>query len=182
LTIPNIITIGRFVLVPAIILALLYQAFAVAFACFAIAGLSDAVDGYIARQFNQRSEIGAWIDPMADKTLLVSAFVTLGLLGAIPVWLVVIAVSRDILIVGGVVLQSLLGDPIAMKPLFVSKANTTAQITLVAFVLAGLAFGVDAPQVLQLMVWLTALLTVVSGAAYLVTWLRFVEPTKRDDE
>jgi len=108
LTIPNFITLLRFLLVPAIVYAMLEGAMGWALAGFLIAGVSDGVDGFIARQFDQRSELGAYLDPIADKLLLVSVFVVLGLMSELPLWLVIAAVSRDLLIVGGVVLSSLL--------------------------------------------------------------------------
>ena len=108
---------------------------------FLIAGISDGVDGFVARQFDQRSELGAYLDPMADKLLLVSVFVVLGYMGELPLWLVIAAVSRDALIVGAVLLSTIMGNPVAMKPLYVSKANTLIQIVLAAVVLAELAFG-----------------------------------------
>lgn len=174
MTVPNFITVLRFVLVPAIVLAMLYGRMDLAFAGFLIAGVSDGVDGFIARQFDQRSELGAWLDPVADKLLLVTVTVVLGMLGHLPAWIIVLIVSRDVLIVGAVILQILFGNPMEVRPLMVSKANTVAQITMVTVALAGLGFGLNTGNVLTALIWLTALLTVTSGAAYLVTWLRFV--------
>ena len=172
MTIPNLITIMRFLLVPGVIYALLSGRMEWAFTGFVIAGVSDGVDGFIARQFNQRSELGAYIDPMADKLLLASVFVVLGIMGELPLWLVVAAVARDGLIVSAVLLSSVMGRPIAVKPLMVSKANTAIQIVLVIAVLAGLAFGIDLGWLRDGMVYLSGLLTVASAAAYLVAWLR----------
>ena len=142
MTIANLITILRFLLVPGVVLALLQSRMDWALAGFLVAGISDGVDGFVARQFDQRSELGAYLDPMADKLLLVSVFVVLGFMGELPLWLVVAAVSRDALIVGAVLLPTIMGKPVAMKPLFVSKANTAVQIVLAAIVLAELAFGI----------------------------------------
>lgn len=174
MTIPNFITVLRFLLVPVVVMAMLDGHMGLAFAGFLVAGISDGVDGFIARQFNQRSELGAWLDPVADKLLLVSVVVVLGILGHLPAWLVVLIASRDILIVGAVILQILFGNPMEVRPLMVSKANTVVQITMVTVALAGLAFGFDITGILDLLIVATALLTVTSGAAYLVTWLRFV--------
>jgi cardiolipin synthase len=173
-TIPNIITIFRFVLVPFVIMAMVYNRLDLAFIGFVLAGVSDGVDGFIARQFNQKSEIGAWLDPIADKVLLVSVIVLLGMMGHLPTWLVILVVSRDILIVGGVILQSLLGNPMEMKPLMVSKANTVAQIVLAGTVLWALGWNLDLAGPTALLSYIAAALTVASGAAYLVTWYRFV--------
>ena len=173
MTIPNLITLLRFFLVPAVVYALLEGATGWALAGFLIAGISDGVDGYIARRWpSQRSELGAWLDPLADKLLLVSVFVVLGLMREIPLWLVIAAVSRDILIMGAVVLADMMGRPMAMRPLFVSKANTAAQITLAALVLTELAFGIAIGSTRFWLVIVVGLLTAASAAAYLVAWLR----------
>lgn len=103
-TIPNFITIFRFLLVPAVVLSLLSDDVGWALVFFVVAGLSDAADGFIARTFDQRSELGAYLDPMADKLLLVSVFIVLAFMGELPLWLVVAAVSRDALIVAAVLL------------------------------------------------------------------------------
>ena len=95
MTIPNLITILRFLLVPGVVFALLTDKMGWALAGFLVAGISDGIDGFIARQFNQRTELGAYLDPMADKVLLASVFVVLGYMGELPLWLVIAAVSRD---------------------------------------------------------------------------------------
>ena len=172
LTIPNAITIVRFLLVPAVIYALLAGRTDLALVGFVVAGISDGVDGFIARQFDQRSELGAYLDPVADKLLLVSVFVVLGYMGELPLWLVIAAVSRDALIICAVMLSSLMGRPVEMKPLFVSKSNTAIQIVLAAVVLAELAlatsFGILRPGLIVA----SGLLTGASAAAYLVGWLK----------
>ncbi len=180
ITIPNIITVARLVLVPVAIDALLDGRFDVAFWVFLIAGISDGVDGWIARRFDQRSELGAFLDPIADKALLVSIYVVLGLVGILPAWLVIIVVSRDVLIVGAVVLSWGIGRRLPMQPLFVSKTNTTVQIAFAALVLGSRAFHFD-PGVL----WVTgevlvAALTVISGAAYVVDWMRIMSSKPGD--
>ncbi len=131
-TIPNLITILRFLLVPAVVLTMLQSRWGWAFTGFIVAGVSDAVDGFVARNFNQRSRLGAYLDPMADKVLLVSVFVVLGIIGELPLWLVVAAVSRDALIICAVLLSTVMGQPVEMRPLLVSKANTAIQIVLAA--------------------------------------------------
>jgi cardiolipin synthase (CMP-forming) len=171
-TIPNLITILRFLLVPSVVFALLTDKMGWALAGFLVAGISDGIDGFIARQFNQRSELGAYMDPMADKLLLVSVFVVLGFMGELPLWLVIAAVSRDALIVCAVLLSTVMGNPVEMKPLFVSKANTAVQIILAATVLAELAFVTLFGPARVALIFLSGLLTVASAAAYLVGWLR----------
>ncbi|MGD9914459.1 MAG: CDP-alcohol phosphatidyltransferase family protein [Rhizobiaceae bacterium] len=171
MTIPNVITMMRFVLVPAILYALLTHRVGWAFAGFVLAGVSDGVDGFIARQFNQRSRLGAYLDPVADKLLLVSVFLMLGYMGELPLWLVVAAVSRDIIIMSAVLLSTIMAHPVEMRPLFVSKANTAVQIVLAALVLGELAFSTQT-FMRELLIYLSGLLTIASAGAYLVGWLR----------
>jgi cardiolipin synthase len=171
-TIPNLITILRFLLVPGVVFALLTGNLGWAFAGFVVAGVSDGIDGFIARQFNQRTELGAYMDPMADKLLLVSVFVVLGFMDELPLWLVIAAVSRDALIVCAVLLSTVMGNPVEMKPLFVSKANTAIQIVLAGTVLAELAFGTAFGHARLLLIYFCGILTVASTAAYLVGWLK----------
>ena len=172
MTLPNLITVARFIMVPLVILAMIDGEMLTAFVLFLLAGVSDGLDGFIARNFNQRSELGAWLDPVADKSLLVSVFIMLGWLGALPSWLVIFAVSRDALIVGAVVLSSLLENPVEMRPLLISKANTMAQIVLLILVLADLAGLARLDAVIGWMIYAVAGLTIASASAYLVTWLK----------
>ncbi|CAN7467449.1 CDP-alcohol phosphatidyltransferase family protein [Mesorhizobium amorphae] len=172
MTIPNMITIMRFVLVPAVVLAMLQAHWGWAFAGFLVAGISDGVDGFIARRYNQHSELGAYLDPMADKVLLVSVFVVMGFIGELPLWLVVTMVSRDALIICAVLLSTVMAHPVEMKPLFVSKANTAVQIVLAAVVLGELAFDFHLDPLRPALILLSGVLTVASAAAYLVGWLR----------
>jgi cardiolipin synthase len=145
---------------------------AVAFALFLAAGVSDGVDGFLAKRFGMTSELGAYLDPLADKVLLVSIYISLGISEAIPRWLVILVVSRDFLIVGGVMLSWILGNPIKVKPLMVSKLNTVAQIVLAGLVLASLGFGLEVRMaVVALMVTVTAL-TLLSIGFYLNDWVR----------
>ncbi|EKF20301.1 CDP-alcohol phosphatidyltransferase family protein [Nitratireductor pacificus] len=172
MTVPNAITLMRFFLVPGVVFALLTGHYGWAFAGFLTAGISDGVDGFIARHFDQRTELGAYLDPMADKLLLVSVFVVLGYMAELPLWLVIAVVSRDALIIGGVLLANVMGHPVAMKPLFVSKANTLAQILLALLVLAELAFSYSSGAVRLGLIISVGVLTVASGAAYLVAWIK----------
>ena len=180
ITIPNIITIARLVLVPVAIDALLDDRFATAFWVFLAAGVSDGIDGWIARRFDQRSELGAFLDPIADKALLVSIYVVLAVTGHLPVWLAIVVVSRDVLIVGGIVLSWVMGRPVTIQPIFVSKANTTAQIAFAALVLGLLAYGQTPGPLWVAGTWVVAALTVASGAAYVVGWLKTMSATPGD--
>ena len=171
-TIPNIITLGRIILVPVIVWAIVSSKMEIAFAIFVIAGVSDAVDGFLAKRFNMTSELGALLDPLADKALLVSIYVALGIWGAVPRWLVILVVSRDIMIVSAVMVSWVFGKPIPMKPLMVSKLNTVAQVGFAALVLASLGFGFQPrPYDLILMGFVTVF-TLVSVSFYLVEWVR----------
>ena len=145
-----------------------------AFVLFVVVGISDGVDGYIARKFDQRTELGAYLDPLADKTLLVTMFVALGYLEAIPQWLVIIVLTRDVLILSGVMVAFVIGNPIEIKPLFVSKANTAVQIVLVSLALAMPAFALDLSTVQSILVWVCAVLTIASAFAYFAAWTRHV--------
>ncbi|HZW47719.1 MAG TPA: CDP-alcohol phosphatidyltransferase family protein, partial [Microvirga sp.] len=136
MTIPNLITIARLIMVPVVIVMIMQQRWAAAFILFVVAGVSDAVDGFIARQFNMKSEFGAYIDPLADKSLLVSIYVSLAVVGAIPSWLAIVVVSRDAMIVSAVLLSWVMSRPVEIKPIMVSKLNTGAQIGFAAFALA----------------------------------------------
>ncbi len=129
-SLPNLITIGRILLVPVTVWLIINHQYLLALLAFLAAGISDGVDGYIARRFNQRSELGAYLDPIADKALLVSIYVSLAILEVLPTWLAIIVVTRDVLIVGAVVLAWVMGRPLDMKPLWISKVNTVAQIVL----------------------------------------------------
>lgn len=172
MTIPNIITIMRFLLVPAVVYAMLHGYGLTAFLLFLGAGISDGVDGFIARRFNQRSELGAWMDPLADKLLLVTVFVMLGIGGILPDWLIILVVSRDVLIVGAVILASVMSQPMDADPIFVSKANTAAQITLAAVALGSLAFELPLAMVMNGLIIAVAVLTTVSAASYFRIWMR----------
>ena len=172
MTLPNLITIGRLLLVPLIIWLITADQPGSAFAVLVVAGVSDAVDGFLARQFNLRSDLGTYLDPIADKAMLVSIYITLATIAAIPIWLAILTVSRDLLIVGAFVLSWMLGVPTSVKPLRVSKANTVAQIILAAVVLGDLAFGTNLMIARAALVYVVAVLTVASAAIYLVDWVR----------
>ncbi len=172
--VPNIITTGRLIAVPVTVYCVLAGELNAAFWLFVAAGISDAVDGAIARFFDARTVVGAFLDPLADKALLVSVYIALCNIGLMPLWLVVLVVSRDLLIVGWVLLSYTVRQPEAMKPLFISKANTFLQLMLAGLVLAvgglglddPLMFGVRFAVVLQ---GLVAATTVLSGFSYLAT-------------
>ncbi|MCH9809307.1 MAG: CDP-alcohol phosphatidyltransferase family protein [Alphaproteobacteria bacterium] len=168
---PNLITVGRTFLVPVVFWLVLEGRDGAAFVLFVIAGLSDGLDGYLARRFDWRTELGAYLDPLADKLLLVSIFVALGMRGDVPSWLVIVVVARDIMILMAVILSWMLHKPVEIDPLLVSKVNTAAQIALAALVLADQAFSLGWGSGRDVMIWLTAALTVGSLLAYLRNWI-----------
>jgi cardiolipin synthase len=171
-SIPNIITLTRILLVPIIVWAIASGEMEIAFVIFVVAGVSDAVDGFLAKRFHMTSELGALLDPLADKALLVSIYIALGLWGAVPHWLVILVVSRDIMIVAAVIVSWLFDKPVAMKPLMVSKLNTVAQVAFAALVLAALGFGFKPMPYDRILMGFVTILTLSSVALYLVEWVR----------
>ena len=180
ITIPNLISVFRLVLVPVAIDAILSGSFAMAFWVFLVAGISDGIDGFIARAFDQKSELGSYLDPLADKLLLVSIFVTMAVIGALPVWLAMLVLSRDVLIIGGVVLSWGLDRRLPIQPKMVSKANTMAQIGFAALVLGSKAFGFEPGWLWTAGIVVVVGLTLVSGAAYVIDGLH-VMSSEPDD-
>jgi len=181
LSLPNFISLGRLLAVPLAVWLILIGKFGFAFWVFVAAGISDAVDGFLAKRLNAQTELGKVLDPLADKALLVSVYVTLGQAGHLPAWLVILVVFRDVLIIGGIILSHTLGRPVHMRPLTVSKVNTAAQIVLVAGILGGLGLDLPVAKVVLPMVYVVAVTTAVSGGAYLITWGRFVAMSGNGD-
>ena len=171
-SIPNLITLARILLVPVVIWAITSGEMRIAFLLFFAAGASDAVDGFLAKRFGMATELGAYLDPLADKAMIVSIYVALGIAEAIPRWLVILVVSRDIMIVGAVMLSWLVDKPVALKPLMVSKLNTVAQIMLALIVLGALGFNFDAWLAIVMLTALVAALTLLSIAFYVAEWVR----------
>ena len=144
----------------------------IAFLLFLAAGVSDAIDGYLAKQFNMTTELGAYLDPLADKAMMVSIYVALGIAEAIPRWLVILVVSRDIMIVGAVMLSWLVGRPVTVKPLMISKINTVAQIVFACLVLASVGFKFEVGVLQDLVMVTVAALTLLSVGFYVAEWVR----------
>ena len=178
LSIPNLITLGRILLVPVVVWSILTDNMFLAFVLFLVAGVSDGVDGFLAKRFDMTTELGAYLDPLADKALIVSIYLTLGINGVIPLWLVILVVSRDILIVGGIMLSWLMGNPLKIRPLLVSKLNTVAQIAFACVVLGSLGLNYAVPVFKLVLMGLVAVLTLLSIAAYLAEWVRHMNSTE----
>ncbi|OGI68830.1 MAG: hypothetical protein A2W18_10260 [Candidatus Muproteobacteria bacterium RBG_16_60_9] len=183
---PNLITLVRLALAPAFVLLLNDGDYTWALAVFLIAGVSDGLDGFIAKRFNYQSRLGAILDPVADKILLVSAFVMLSVLHHVPVWLVIVVVFRDLLIVGGYVLYTSTYGPVHMRPSWISKLNTFMQIAMIVIVLTQQAIGMSYPNVIESLVYAVLVTTVASGGHYLWTWgimkdIEHVRASQRDE-
>src|SRR5690242_7824314 len=172
LNLPNLITTARILMVPIVVWAIAQREMQAAFALFLAAGVSDAVDGFLAKRLGMASELGAHLDPLADKALIVSIYVAFAITEAVPGWIVILVVSRDILIVGGVMFAWFLGRPMTVKPLLVSKLNTAAQIVFAGLVLASLCFHFDAGGLRTIAMWTFATLALISVAFYLREWWR----------
>jgi cardiolipin synthase len=172
LSIPNLITLARILSVPVMVWAITQGWMQFAFLLFLAAGLSDAVDGFLAKRFGMTSELGAYLDPLADKALIVSIYVTLGIIGDIPRWLVILVASRDIMIVSAIMLSWVVGKPVPVKPLLVSKLNTGAQILFAGLVLAAIGFHFEAEMVIDAGMVVVAVLTLLSVAGYVREWTR----------
>ena len=178
LTLPNVITFARLCAVPLAFWLVLERQFATAFFLFVAAGLSDAVDGWLARR-NGGTIVGALLDPVADKALLTGLYVTLFVTGHLPGWLVLLVVLRDASIVLGYIALRASVGPHRLGPLFISKINTLIQIALVGFVLARLGVGAQAGWVEALLIAAAAITTVLSGLSYLLRWGRIIFGTDR---
>lgn len=170
--IPNLITVGRIVLVAPTTWALLQHQYRLALVLFFVAGVSDGVDGFLAKQFNWTSRLGALLDPLADKALLVCSFAALTWTGLLPLWLFVLVIMRDIVIVSGAVVYHFRVARLDAEPTLISKLNTVLQIALVLVVILETASLWVQPGWIGPLVYAVAVTTVWSGIDYVVTWSR----------
>lgn len=175
-SIPNILTVFRILLTPLFVMSFVDGRIDTACFLFALAGFTDALDGFLARVLHQRTRLGAMLDPLADKVLIVTSFLCLGLMEWVPLWLVVLVISRDLLIVGGLVVVNLWGVDVRSKirPSIMSKLNTTAQIGLIFLVLVDKAGWFSWPALAAAMVPATGLLTAYTGLAYVLRGLSLI--------
>lgn len=178
--IPNLITSFRILLVIPLVWLLAADRYGAVLVLFAVAGLSDAVDGHLARRFGWMSRLGAVLDPLADKLLMVSAYLTLGLIGALPVLLVGLVLVRDLVIVGGALAYHLLIGRVEMEPTLVSKANTALQVLLVLLVLFSRGIQPLPPVLLDGVMLAVAASTVASGVNYVWIWSRKARARRRE--
>ncbi len=168
---PNLITLARLLMTPLAVSMIVSQSFVAAFLIFVAAGVSDAVDGFIARRFDLRTELGSYLDPLADKALLTSMYVALAAIGALSPALAILVVSRDLMILFAVLVSWLLLNPVAIRPVWISKFNTAAQIAFAAFVLGSKAYGYDASGARLALELMVAASTLASGSVYIAQWL-----------
>jgi len=172
LNIPNILTLARIVITPFIVFAIMEGEAAFALVLMGIAGITDMLDGAIARHFNQRSIVGAFMDPLADKLMLLSTIVTLFFINEIPLFLFLAVVFRDLVIMVGAIAYEVVTGKLEMQPTMSSKITTVLQITLVLTVLADMAWQFPAELFYQSILWSTFAFTCISGVQYMVVWMR----------
>ncbi|MDP3182218.1 MAG: CDP-alcohol phosphatidyltransferase family protein [Desulfobaccales bacterium] len=179
LTIPNLITLARILLTPLFIIFLIQGCYRKALIVFLLAGLSDLADGLIARRWQQKSRLGSYLDPLADKLLISSSFVTLSIAHQIPPWLTVVVISRDVALALGVLLLRLAEYPLTIRPSLAGKWTATLQLATVLVVLVGKIWFVPLELLLGLF-WLTGGLTALSGIQYLYRGLRMVSQSQEN--
>ena len=175
MSIPNFLSLFRIILVPITVILLIDGSFFKAFAVFTMASVTDALDGFLARIWNQKTTLGAYLDPIADKALLNSCFITLSILGIIPGWITVIVVSRDFIILFGISIMFMASVPFQIKPVLVSKITTAIQLITILLALAFKSLGGDGyPLFMQFSFWLTAGFTTVSGFHYILRGIKAI--------
>ena len=171
LTVPNLITTIRIILAPIFIIYLLNRQVTSALIVFVVCSASDGVDGLLARFLNQKSRLGTFLDPLADKLLLISAYVALSVTGFLPAWLTVAVIARDVMILLGVLVIALNGMDFRIQPSVISKINTCLQFITVILVLSRECW-VFPPTIYLAAYYLTAIFTVASGLHYMQFWFR----------
>ena len=168
--VPNLLTLARIGLVPLLLVLLQDKQYLLSLIVFITAGITDGLDGFIAKRFNARTQLGAILDPLADKALLVSSYVMLSIMQLIPFWLVVAVVFRDIIIVCGYLIMVLFFGSVKMQPLRISKINTVLQISFIIIVLAALAGIQELSVLIPAVSYAVFVSSVASGCAYVYIW------------
>lgn len=176
MTIPNLLTIVRVLLTPLLVILLLEERLSEALIVFIVAGVTDGLDGLIARLYKQKSRLGAFLDPLADKILLATTYVILAVLNLVPNWLTVIVLSRDLLILLGVFVLFMQDLPFEIRPTFASKLTTCAQI-ITAIVVMAEALASPHPLLKNVLFHLTAAVTIISWGQYMVRGVRIMQET-----
>jgi len=175
MNLPNSLTMLRILLIPFFIGFLTYERYDWALGALLIAGVTDVLDGVIARLADQRTKLGAYLDPLADKMLLTSAFVTLSVLHLVPVWIAIVVVSRDLIIVAGTLLLHVTQTPLEVIPTALGKGTTLVQLSYLVLVLILIYRHEEVGQLLPLLV-LMLTLTIVSGLQYVYRGIRAYHP------
>ncbi len=171
-SLPNLISLGRLLLAPAIVALIATHQWKQACVVFLVAAISDAVDGWLAKTFDLRSELGAYLDPLADKALIVSIYVALATVSVLPATITILVVARDVMIVGAFMISLIMQKPVKVKPLMISKLNTAAQISFAAMVLGAKAFDIPAGVWFDVLLYTVTALTLASMGAYLSQWIK----------
>lgn len=176
MNIANIITIIRLLFTPFIIWLILSGYYKTSFIFFILSGLSDAIDGFIAKKFNQITVLGSYLDPLADKILIVSSILVLGFIGIIPSWLLILIVSRDLAILGAVIISWLMESDLKIEPIFSSKINTFLQILYIGLILLNLSNFINLNTLGSIIIpyfsYIIGFFTSLSWGIYLVLWLK----------
>jgi cardiolipin synthase len=171
LNVPNTLTLTRIVLIPLFVTAVVYRSYGYALALFGVAALTDALDGLIARLKNQRTALGNFLDPLADKFLLITSFVLFSIYGLVPTWLTITIISRDVIVITGWVLLYIVHDTARIETSVLGKIAIALQLVVIWYILLGLNFPVM-PKLERYLGWVTAFFTMASGLHYLVRGLR----------
>jgi cardiolipin synthase (CMP-forming) len=170
LTLPNLLTVSRLILAPLVVWRIVELDLRGAFWLFAAAALTDLLDGFLARMLDQRSVLGAWLDPIADKVMLLSTLISLSWVGFLPLWLAVVVAARDGVVLAGAGAYRWLTGHLEVAPTFSGKLAVFVEFTLVSLVLADAALGLGLANLVRPLVGVAALLAVVSGLHYVVAW------------
>jgi cardiolipin synthase (CMP-forming) len=177
MNLPNLLSLTRILLIPFFIILIMNQRFGWALFLFAIAGFTDGIDGLIARLTHQRTELGAYLDPIADKILISSSFVTLAIIQIVPSWLAVLVIARDVLIILGILMMILTNHRYTMQPTVLSKITTFFQISTILLALMARC-DLTPPLLSKVAVYGAALFTVLSGSHYISVGTRILNPKK----
>jgi cardiolipin synthase len=176
---PNLLTIVRILLTPFFVILLLKDLYVSALLIFSLAGISDGLDGFIARYYNQRTNLGAHLDPIADKLLLASAFISMAILKIVPSWVAVIVISRDVLIMMGIAIFTITEKSYRVKPSVISKITTVAQITTIILALINVS-TMAFTTLMIILFWVTSLLTTGSGLHYIYLGMMILQNGSRE--
>jgi cardiolipin synthase len=173
MNLPNFLTLVRILLVPITVIFLMQGAFLKALILLVVSGITDALDGFFARILNQQTVLGSYLDPIADKALFASCFVTLSIKGVIPGWFTVIVISRDFIILVGIAILSIMSIPYEIRPSFIGKLTTTLQLlTLVFFLVSRILPGTIDYVWLMILQWVTIAFTIISGLNYMIRGIK----------